>query len=200
MIPARITPPTVLLVLSIPLYHCQGAAPLSTLSFRPKRSAGTCSFTFGHSEWGVGKLPPGSVSPPTNCRSLRCATPDFLSRLVALANLMRLSLRKAAHAAMSSAVLQEIRVRFGRDDKVEGGGPPWQWWRGMDGVNQRVSPHLSRVCTYRLDREPSFCQSLQTKLVAERVAGMQARLLFWRWLEQQWREVNEVVAPDEPGM
>jgi hypothetical protein len=34
---------------------------------------------------------------------------------------MRLSLRKAAHAAMSSAAWQEIRVRSGRDDKVEGG-------------------------------------------------------------------------------
>ena len=35
----------------------------------------------------------------------------FLLRLVALANFMRLSLRKAAHAAVSSAVWQEIRVR-----------------------------------------------------------------------------------------
>jgi len=37
-------------------------------------------------------------------RSLHSATPDFLSRLVALANLIRLSLRKAAHAAVSSAM------------------------------------------------------------------------------------------------
>jgi uncharacterized protein YcfJ len=39
--------------------------------------------------------------------------------LVALANFMRLSLRKAAHAVVSSATLQEIRVRSGRDDKKE---------------------------------------------------------------------------------
>jgi hypothetical protein len=32
-----------------------------------------------------------------NSRSLPCAPPDFLLRLVALANFMRLSLRKAAH-------------------------------------------------------------------------------------------------------
>src|SRR6202021_57411 len=51
-----------------------------------------------------------------NSRSLHYATPDFLSNLVALANFMRLSLRKAAHAAMSSAAWQEIRVRSGRDD------------------------------------------------------------------------------------
>jgi hypothetical protein len=38
-----------------------------------------------------------------NRRSLHCATPDFLSGLVALANFMRLSLRKAAHAAMRGA-------------------------------------------------------------------------------------------------
>ena len=44
---------------------------------------------------------------------LACAaSPDFLSRLVALANFMRLSLRKAAYAAMSSAAWQEIRVRL----------------------------------------------------------------------------------------
>ena len=60
--------------------------------------------------------------------SLRYATPVFLSRLMALANFMRLSSRKAAHAAVSSAAWKEIRVRSGptasrgrRDDKVEGG-------------------------------------------------------------------------------
>jgi hypothetical protein len=52
-------------------------------------------------------------------RSLPSATPDFLLMLVALANFMRLSLRKAAHAIVSSATWQEIRVRFGRDDKKE---------------------------------------------------------------------------------
>jgi hypothetical protein len=36
--------------------------------------------------------------------------------LVALANFMRLSLQKGAHAALSSAAWQEIRVRSGRDD------------------------------------------------------------------------------------
>jgi hypothetical protein len=38
--------------------------------------------------------------------------------LVALANIMRLSLKKGAHAVLSGAAWQEIRVRFGRDDKV----------------------------------------------------------------------------------
>jgi hypothetical protein len=61
---------------------------------------------------------------PRNRRSLRYATPDFLSMLVALANLMRLSLRKAAHANVSSAAWQEIRVRSGRDDKGEVGCIP----------------------------------------------------------------------------
>jgi hypothetical protein len=35
--------------------------------------------------------------------------PDFLSRLVALASFLRLSLRKAAHPGMSGAAWQEIR-------------------------------------------------------------------------------------------
>jgi hypothetical protein len=35
---------------------------------------------------------------------------------VALANFMRLSVLKAAHAVVSSAAWQEIRVRSGRDD------------------------------------------------------------------------------------
>jgi hypothetical protein len=60
-----------------------------------------------------------------NRRSLHSAPPDFLWRLLALASFMRLSLRKAAHAAMSSAAWQEIRVRSGRDDKGEGGSFLW---------------------------------------------------------------------------
>jgi hypothetical protein len=38
------------------------------------------------------------------------ASPDFLLNLVALANFMRLSLLKGAHAALSCAAWQEIRV------------------------------------------------------------------------------------------
>jgi hypothetical protein len=54
-------------------------------------------------------------------RSLRFATPDFLWTLVALADLMRLSLKgKAAHVVASSAARQEIRVRFGRDGNSVG--------------------------------------------------------------------------------
>jgi hypothetical protein len=39
------------------------------------------------------------------CRSLPYAPPDFLSRLVALANLIRLSLRKAAHVTLGGAAM-----------------------------------------------------------------------------------------------
>jgi hypothetical protein len=48
------------------------------------------------------------------------ATPDFLLTLVALVHFMRPSLRKGAHAALSSAAWQEIRVRSGRDDNSLG--------------------------------------------------------------------------------
>jgi hypothetical protein len=39
---------------------------------------------------------------------------------MALANFMRLFLRKGAYAALSGTAWQEIRVLFGRDDKGEG--------------------------------------------------------------------------------
>jgi hypothetical protein len=51
-----------------------------------------------------------------NSRSLHFAPPNFLWNLVALSHFMRPSLRKDARVALSSAVWQEIRVRFGRDD------------------------------------------------------------------------------------
>jgi hypothetical protein len=41
--------------------------------------------------------------------------------LVGSMSFMRLSLRKAAHAVLSTTAQQEIRVRSGRDDKGYGG-------------------------------------------------------------------------------
>jgi hypothetical protein len=58
---------------------------------------------------------------PLNSRSLHCAPPDFLWRLLALAYIMRPSLRKVAHAALSNVAWQEIRVRSGRDDNFVAG-------------------------------------------------------------------------------
>jgi hypothetical protein len=43
--------------------------------------------------------------------------PGFPFELSALVHFMRLSLRRVAHAGVSGAAWQEIRVRFGRDDK-----------------------------------------------------------------------------------
>jgi hypothetical protein len=53
----------------------------------------------------------GVVDKKPQISPLRYAPPDFLWNLVALAHFMLLSLTKAAHAAMSSAAWQEIRVR-----------------------------------------------------------------------------------------
>ena len=50
-------------------------------------------------------------------RPLHFAPPDFLLRLLALAKFLRLSLKKAAYVDPVSFAMQEIRVRFGRDDK-----------------------------------------------------------------------------------
>jgi hypothetical protein len=57
-----------------------------------------------------------------NSKSLHFATPDFLWNLMALANFIRLSLRKGVYAVViSCAAWQEIRVRYGRDDKFVAG-------------------------------------------------------------------------------
>ena len=69
---------------------CGSACALSTLSRSP--------FDFAQ-----GRL--STSLPRISCGSL-----------VASANFMRLSLRKGAYAALSSAVWQAIRLRFGRDD------------------------------------------------------------------------------------
>jgi hypothetical protein len=52
-----------------------------------------------------------------DCRSLHCAPPDFLSKLVALIDIMRFPLRETASVVLASAAKQKIRVRSGRDDK-----------------------------------------------------------------------------------
>jgi len=76
-----------------------------------------------------------SKTGPLNCRSLHYAPPDFLLTLVALMHFMRPSLRKGAHAALSSVAWQEIRVRFGRDDKGETGASTRN--QLVDGGNRR---------------------------------------------------------------
>jgi hypothetical protein len=81
---------------------------------------------------------------PQNCRSLHYATPDFLLDFVALSQFMHPSLRKGAYAALSSAAWQEIRVRFGRDDKGEGGAFVCS---GCIGWTARVFPSQSHVET-----------------------------------------------------
>jgi hypothetical protein len=58
----------------------------------------------------------GSMLRMMNSRSLHFAPLDFLWNLMALLHLMRLSLRKGAHVALSSAAWQEIQVRSRLDD------------------------------------------------------------------------------------
>ena len=52
----------------------------------------------------------------SHSRSLHYAPPDFLLRLVALANFMRLSLTKAVYADVGECRVAGIRVRSSRDD------------------------------------------------------------------------------------
>jgi hypothetical protein len=52
-------------------------------------------------------------------RSLHYAPPDFLSNVLALAILMRLSLLKGAHVDVASSAWQEIRVRSGPNEQTK---------------------------------------------------------------------------------
>jgi hypothetical protein len=74
-----------------------------------------------------------------NSRSLHFAPTDFLWSLMALVYLMRPSLRKGAYVALSSAVWQEIRVRYGptagrdrRDDTSVRNGQKNEFRYGRD--------------------------------------------------------------------
>jgi len=91
------------LTLSIHLPYCQGGPPPSNLSSRPKRSAaeGPAVSLSGAAKvsWANRLLVP--FLHQRKLQSLRSATPDFVSNLVALANFMRLSLLKAARAAVA---------------------------------------------------------------------------------------------------
>ncbi len=79
-------------------------------------------------------------------RSLHFATPEFLSRLVALANFMQLSLMKAAHVDLSDMAKQEFgyatvgmtNLLGGRDGKFAW-GTGWQICLG-DGMKASALP------------------------------------------------------------
>jgi hypothetical protein len=60
---------------------------------------------------------------------------------VALVHFMRPSLRKGAHAALSSAAWQEIRVRSGRDDNSS-------WKLILSVPKQNYHPERSRISCF----------------------------------------------------
>jgi hypothetical protein len=153
-----------------------------------------------------------SIKP--NCRSLPYATPQFLSRLVALANFVRLSLRKAAYVALGGVVMWEIRVRFGRDDKFKGGGPPWLGWMWMDRVKQPgshaypdclVLPTEELIWTRMAETSPGCNPGLAcangpvpaglfVPNALPRLAGVEALLSglnIWQMFEGPFRKRNE---------
>ncbi len=81
-------------------------------------------------------------------RSLGC--PGFPVKAGGVANSMRFSLQKTAHAALSSTANRKSGYaptarRGRRDDKLKGGGPPWQWWRWRDRTSTTATNPVS-VC------------------------------------------------------
>ena len=64
---------------------------------------------------------------------------------------------------------------YARDDKVEGGGPPWHWWRWMDG-STALAPTRFRLSTFSSTHSAScafqkaICALIWTAL-AENIPG-----------------------------
>jgi hypothetical protein len=82
--------------------------------------------------------------------TLRYATQDFLSRVVALANFMRLSLLKAAHVAAGECRVAEIRYAPVGMTKWRAAAHPWV---EGDGQSQPTGVSIpTRLPTYALDR------------------------------------------------
>jgi hypothetical protein len=94
---------------------------------------------------GSRRRPSTKVTEPNekNCRSLHSAPPDFLWSVVALIEYVHLSLRKGAYVALSGAAWEEIRVRCGRDDKVNDGVLP-KHLLSLEKRNPNLHPSQSR--------------------------------------------------------
>jgi hypothetical protein len=123
-------------VLTLLLFSCMSALRLvyfwskSVTVCGRQRTALLVSHASGrrlaHSLWAIGnqtcpnsgsatklRVPHGEFGRAEGRTADPSATPDFLWNLVALAHSMRPSLRKGAHADLSSEAWQEIRVRSG---------------------------------------------------------------------------------------
>jgi hypothetical protein len=98
------------------------AAPIRSREWAVRGSRGTCIFTFGRSECALGDPPPGSVLPPTNCRSLGFARDDKVEgRDFCEEPSDRMDRKKPQVLPLRSG---STARRGRRDEKVEGGGPP----------------------------------------------------------------------------
>ena len=92
---------------SIHLHHCQGGPPPLKFVIPAGAKRRDLQFHFRAQRKRLGRIAPGFRFPiNANCRFLRY--PGFPVEVGGVGNLMRLSSRKAAHAAVSNAVWQEI--------------------------------------------------------------------------------------------
>src|ERR1700722_1022291 len=73
------------------------------------------------------------------------------------------------------AKLQVPALRSSRDDKVEGGGPPWQEWRWMDRAQQQPTgfrlPAFSSTHSASCAVQESVCPLIWTALALSRPYG-----------------------------
>ena len=122
-------------------------------------------------------------------RSLHYATPDFLWNLVALVHFMRPSLRKGAHAAVSSDAWQEIRVRSGRDDNLSGNAK----YGFQDELSSRPERSVVEGSAVRPSGFPNSGVLTQTlNLPAGRLLAL--RVTHWTGFKNEGMDVSVVIA------
>ena len=108
----------------------------------PERSRGICGAPLHQATPQPLKLSPFGVAWRERELQIPRLPPDFLSGVVVSADFMRLSSKKAAYVVVDESSVVG-NPEFARDDKLKGGGPPWQWWRRRDRVKQQ-GPHLPK--------------------------------------------------------
>jgi hypothetical protein len=84
---------------------------------------------------------------------------------VASLNLVRLSLKKAAYVAVDWCSVVG-NPEFARDDKLKGGGPPWQWWRWRDRVKQQGPHTYQKANLDKYDSQPALRDSILNERLA----------------------------------
>ena len=122
------------------------------ISTGAQRSGGTCGFAPGY---GKKSIVTGVLSRPFLLqKAIVGLRPDFLLSSMALANSMRLSLKKAAHAVVSSAA-----YRKSGSPRLFGPGTLWRTWGTRPYLGQSLPEHPVVTGPRSLLGQPVLCRA-----------------------------------------